>query len=69
MSVENWKLEKDLCRCCLSEGTFQNLAEPVTNQGAEEIYSDMLIEGLDVNVSSSFLCLDRFLHGNHIGIL
>lgn len=52
MSEKTWKLEKDLCRCCLSEGAFQNLAEPCSNQGEEEIYSDMLMESFDLNVST-----------------
>ncbi|XP_052757178.1 zinc finger protein 768-like isoform X1 [Galleria mellonella] len=48
MSNETWKLEKDLCRCCHSEGSFKNLSE--TSDEGQEVYSDMLQFALDINV-------------------
>uniref|UniRef100_A0A2A4K5N5 Protein krueppel n=1 Tax=Heliothis virescens TaxID=7102 RepID=A0A2A4K5N5_HELVI len=50
MSSESWKLEKDLCRCCHSEGTFQNLAEPRKHLDIDEFYSDMLKECFDIDM-------------------
>ncbi|KAM3957668.1 uncharacterized protein ACR2FA_008380 [Aphomia sociella] len=51
MSTETWKLEKDLCRCCHSEGSFRNLSESYTNEGQDEVISDMLQFSLDLNIS------------------
>ncbi|KAJ2954507.1 hypothetical protein O0L34_g2788 [Tuta absoluta] len=46
-----FKLEKDLCRCCHAEGSFVHLSEPVYNLGQREVYSEMLKESLDIDVS------------------
>ncbi|KAM3957601.1 uncharacterized protein ACR2FA_008305 [Aphomia sociella] len=51
MAKETWKLEKDLCRCCHSEGSFRNLSECYSNEGQEEVLSDMLQFSLDINIS------------------
>lgn len=51
MAAKTWKIEKDLCRCCHAEGAFDNLAEPRIFLEKEEIYSDMLRECLDIDVS------------------
>ncbi|XP_023939880.2 gastrula zinc finger protein XlCGF26.1 isoform X1 [Bicyclus anynana] len=50
MAAKTWKIEKDLCRCCHAEGTFDNLAEPRTFLEKEEVYTDMLRECLDVDI-------------------
>ncbi|XP_039762468.1 zinc finger and SCAN domain-containing protein 16-like isoform X19 [Pararge aegeria] len=50
MATKTWKIEKDLCRCCHAEGTFDNLAEPRTFLEKEEVYSDMLRECLDLDI-------------------
>ncbi|XP_038221015.1 zinc finger protein 32-like isoform X1 [Zerene cesonia] len=42
---EIWKLEKNLCRCCHAEGTFDNLANE------KDIYSDMLRYCFDIDVT------------------
>lgn len=57
MSSGNWQLEKDLCRCCHSEGSFKNLAEPVRTTGLAEIYADMLNECFDIDVSKNHYIL------------
>ncbi|KAJ8705669.1 hypothetical protein PYW08_012715 [Mythimna loreyi] len=51
MSSESWKLEKDLCRCCHSEGSFKNLSEPAQSGGLVEIYTDMLNECFDIDMA------------------
>ncbi|XP_050359636.1 myoneurin-like isoform X1 [Nymphalis io] len=51
MSVEIWNLEKDLCRCCHTEGSFDNLAEPKTYLEKVEIYSDMLRDCFDIEIA------------------
>lgn len=52
MSTDYWKLEKDLCRCCHSEGSFKNLADSCCmDVQTEDTYSDMLRQSLDINVS------------------
>ncbi|XP_059056436.1 zinc finger protein 431-like isoform X5 [Achroia grisella] len=50
MSEDSWKLEKDLCRCCHSEGAFKNLSETCPDDGLE-VYSDMLQFALNINMS------------------
>ncbi|XP_063898984.1 myoneurin-like isoform X1 [Helicoverpa armigera] len=50
MSSESWKIEKDLCRCCHGEGSFQNLAEPRKHEDIDEFYSDMLKECFDIDM-------------------
>ncbi|XP_045456937.1 zinc finger protein 652-B-like [Melitaea cinxia] len=50
MSVEIWNLEKDLCRCCHAEGSFDNLAEPKKYLQSEEIYSDMLKNCFNIEI-------------------
>ncbi|CAG9574903.1 unnamed protein product [Danaus chrysippus] len=50
MSVEIWKIEKNLCRCCHSDGAFDNLAEPKQNLDQEEIYSNMLKECFNIEI-------------------
>ncbi|KAG6460256.1 hypothetical protein O3G_MSEX011876 [Manduca sexta] len=58
MSRDYWKLEEDLCRCCHSEGTFQNLAGAYNFDDEEEIYFNMLRETFDLNITpvSGSLC-------------
>ncbi|XP_048485818.1 myoneurin isoform X2 [Plutella xylostella] len=49
MTDVKWKIEKDLCRCCHSEGSFRNLDAPFANDfGEEEIYGKMLREQLGI---------------------
>ncbi|CAG9106467.1 unnamed protein product [Plutella xylostella] len=49
MTDVKWKIEKDLCRCCHSEGSFRNLDAPFANDfGLEEIYGKMLREQLGI---------------------
>lgn len=51
METNTWKIEKDLCRCCHTEGSFKNLAEPCTEMGEEEIYCDMLRDSFDIDLT------------------
>ncbi|XP_022819007.1 zinc finger protein 726-like isoform X2 [Spodoptera litura] len=62
MSLENWKLEKDLCRCCHNEGTFINLADPFTILGVTETYTNMLKECFDIDLSPipGMLCASTY---------
>uniref|UniRef100_A0A2H1W4H9 SFRICE_022388 n=1 Tax=Spodoptera frugiperda TaxID=7108 RepID=A0A2H1W4H9_SPOFR len=62
MSLENWKLEKDLCRCCHNEGSFINLAGPFTTVGITETYTDMLKECFDIELSPvpGMLCASTY---------
>lgn len=55
METNAWKIEKDLCRCCHTEGSFKNLAEPCIEMGEEEIYCDMLRDSFDIDVSTLFI--------------
>ncbi|CAH2108943.1 unnamed protein product [Euphydryas editha] len=51
MSLEIWTLERDLCRCCHAEGSFDNLAEPKKYLEREEIYSDMLRDCFNIEIA------------------
>lgn len=44
-------LESDLCRCCHSQGGFDNLAVPQSYLEEVEIYSDMIKDCFNVEVS------------------
>lgn len=55
MSTEDWKLERDLCRCCHSEGTFKSLSSTDYIMEKEEeitVYSEMLRNCLNIEVSA-----------------
>lgn len=49
---EIWKLGRDLCRCCHAEGVFNNLAEPRGRNLQQEIYSAMLKDCFEIDVST-----------------
>lgn len=48
---ETLSLESDLCRCCHSQGGFNNLAIPQNYLEEVEIYSDMIKDCFNIEVS------------------
>ncbi|XP_072943126.1 uncharacterized protein [Epargyreus clarus] len=51
MSITSLSPEKDLCRCCHAEGSFDDLAQPYFHDGREEVYSDMIKDSFNIEVS------------------
>ncbi|XP_045489581.1 zinc finger protein 729 isoform X3 [Pieris rapae] len=42
-----------LCRCCLSEGCYKELATEYLWMGENEVYADMLLECFDISISQN----------------
>ncbi|XP_045530565.1 zinc finger protein 596-like isoform X5 [Pieris brassicae] len=42
-----------LCRCCLSEGCYKELATEYIWMGENEVYADMLLECFDISISQN----------------
>lgn len=58
MEDSKWKLESDLCRCCLTEGSHTNLGILIHDSIASEeagTYANMMYQNLGIRVSISEL--------------
>ncbi|CAG9789650.1 unnamed protein product [Diatraea saccharalis] len=50
MSLDTWKVEKGLCRCCHADGIHTNLAEPQLQKGQQEIYANIMQQCFNINL-------------------
>ncbi|XP_013193825.2 zinc finger protein 2 isoform X1 [Amyelois transitella] len=52
MMAEIWKIEKDLCRCCHSEGIYQKLSDVFDVGERQGIFSDIIWRTLGIRITS-----------------
>lgn len=56
--AEAFNFTDGLCRCCHAQGSFKSLSETFVVEGQKEIYSVLIQESFDINVSiRSFIML------------